>query len=95
MTPRLLTEPEVAEILRCSCQKVKRLRLSGDLPYIPGRPNLILEEDLADYISRARTTSMEVSERAIEDRNDAAQRLKDAREWVVKSALVGKRGKAK
>ncbi|MBX9847489.1 MAG: helix-turn-helix domain-containing protein [Xanthobacteraceae bacterium] len=51
---KLLTESEVAELLRCKPPKVKRLRLSGKLPYIPGRPNFILESDVLDYIQRER-----------------------------------------
>jgi hypothetical protein len=46
----LLLEAEVAERLRCSTSKIKRLRLSGVLPYIPGRPVLITEDDLAAFI---------------------------------------------
>jgi excisionase family DNA binding protein len=49
-TPKLLTEPEVAEILRCSTRTVARLREAGKLPYIPGRPVLIDEADLLVYI---------------------------------------------
>lgn len=47
---KLLTEMEVAETLRCSPSKVKRLRLSGKLAYIPGRPPLVREEDLNEYL---------------------------------------------
>ncbi|MBQ0820026.1 helix-turn-helix domain-containing protein [Microvirga sp. HBU67558] len=54
--PKLLTEPEVAEILRCSTRTVARMREAGKLPYIPGRPVLIDEADLLAYIaSRKRT----------------------------------------
>jgi excisionase family DNA binding protein len=49
-TPKLLTEPEAAEILRCSPYTVARLRKAGKLPYIPGRPVLIDEADLLVYI---------------------------------------------
>ncbi|ESX21412.1 helix-turn-helix domain-containing protein [Mesorhizobium sp. LSJC264A00] len=42
----LLTQDEVAKRLRCSTQKVKRLRISGQMAYIPGRPVLIEEADL-------------------------------------------------
>jgi excisionase family DNA binding protein len=48
--PKLLTEPEVAEILRCSPYTVARLRKAGKLPYLPGRPVLIDEADLLAYI---------------------------------------------
>ena len=50
--PKLLIEPEVAEILRCSPATVARLRKAGKLPYIPGRPVLIDEADLLAYIEK-------------------------------------------
>lgn len=54
VTGKLLTEMEVAETLRCSPSKVKRLRLSGRLAYLPGRPVLVREEDLIAYLESAR-----------------------------------------
>ncbi|WP_417433401.1 helix-turn-helix domain-containing protein [Hoeflea sp.] len=50
----LLTEPEVADRLRCSTEKVKRLRLSGNLAYHKGRPVLINEKDLNTYLETIR-----------------------------------------
>src|ERR1700694_5978522 len=47
-----LTESEVAEILRCSPSKIKRLRLSRKLGYTPGRPVTIGEDDLKIYLER-------------------------------------------
>jgi len=49
---RFLTEGEVAETLRCSTSKVKRLRLSGRLAYVPGRPVLIDVEELQRFVER-------------------------------------------
>lgn len=49
----LLKEIEVAERLRCSPSKVKRLRLSGKLAYLPGRPVLIRAEDLTAFMESA------------------------------------------
>ena len=49
-----LTEQEVAVLLRCSREKIKRLRLSGALGYLPGRPPLILRDDLNAYIEAIR-----------------------------------------
>ncbi|OWK20227.1 hypothetical protein AJ88_31875 [Mesorhizobium amorphae CCBAU 01583] len=46
---RLLTQIEVARLLRCSASKVKRLRKSGKLAYLPGRPVLVDEADLEAY----------------------------------------------
>ncbi len=51
---RYLLEEEVASILRCSRGKVKQLRLSGRLPYVPGRPVLIDREDLRLFIDNAK-----------------------------------------
>jgi len=48
-----LTEREVADRLRYSLSKVRRLRLSGKLAYLPGRPPLV-EEDLEAYIAIAK-----------------------------------------
>ncbi len=47
----LLTEAEVAKVLRCSTSKIKRLRYAGELPFLPGRPVLIAEEDLHTFIA--------------------------------------------
>lgn len=80
MTSKMLTEIEVAEALRCSASKVKRLRLSGRLAYLPGRPVLVREEDLAAYLESARRPA-----RAAEDgtalknfllETEAAERLR-------------------
>lgn len=53
-TPVFLTEPEVAELLRCSTTKIKRLRFSGKLAYIPGRPVLIDKADLEIYLAEVK-----------------------------------------
>ena len=53
----LLTEREVADRLRCSLPKVKRLRLTGKLAYLPGRPPLVDEEDLEAYVAFAKRSS--------------------------------------
>jgi excisionase family DNA binding protein len=51
MDTKYLTEREVAERMRCSTSKVKRLRFTGGLPYIPGRPVLISEADLEEFLN--------------------------------------------
>lgn len=56
---KLLTEPEAAKILRCSTSKVKRLRKSGRLPYLAGRPLFILESDIEAYVSAERAKTFE------------------------------------
>lgn len=47
---KLLTDQEVAELLRCSASAVKRLRLSGEIPYLPGRPPRIDMIDLEEFV---------------------------------------------
>lgn len=44
--PELLTDRQAAERMGWSCQKVQRLRLTGKLPFYPGRPPLIEPADL-------------------------------------------------
>ncbi|ACI57424.1 conserved hypothetical protein [Rhizobium leguminosarum bv. trifolii WSM2304] len=51
---KLITEQEASEILRCSAEKIKRLRLSGRLAYIPGRPVMIDEADLLAFIEASK-----------------------------------------
>ncbi|ESY92703.1 helix-turn-helix domain-containing protein [Mesorhizobium sp. LNHC209A00] len=48
---KLLTQDEVAARLRCSASKVKRLRITGQLAYLPGRPVMIEEADLGKYLA--------------------------------------------
>ena len=50
----LLLEREAAERLRISRWTVRALRLSGELPYLPGRPVRIDERDLDAYIEDLR-----------------------------------------
>lgn len=55
---RLLTENEVAEVLRCSTSKVKRLRLDGKLAYLPGRPVFVKDDDLNAYVESTRCQAL-------------------------------------
>ncbi|MDM9629779.1 helix-turn-helix domain-containing protein [Rhizobium sp. S152] len=82
---KMLTEQEVADILRCSRGKVKRLRFSGKLPYIPGRPLLIDEVDLLAYI--------EASKREVQAKAQAADTKPtiSAQEWARLALLKPKR----
>lgn len=72
----LLTEPEVAERLRCSVSKVKRLRLGGRLTYIPGRPVLVAEADLDDYVDREKR-------RLAEKSAPKGRAVLDPRKWAL------------
>jgi excisionase family DNA binding protein len=48
----LLTEAEVAERLRCSVSKIRKLRYDGRMAFIPGRPVLVLEREVEAYERR-------------------------------------------
>lgn len=52
--PELLTEAEVAERLRCSVARVRKLRAAGRLAYLPGRPILVTEADFAAFVETER-----------------------------------------
>lgn len=81
---KLLTEPEVAKILRCHRSKVKRLRLAGKLAYLVGRPVLIRETDLEAYIE-GQTRRQEAKERATKPQ------VKAARQWALEQILLKRR----
>lgn len=80
---KMLTEPEVAEILRCSTSKVKRLRLSGALAYIPGRPLLIAETDLAEYLERLKQSARQAQPLTPTEKHAAD--IQNARAWALKT----------
>mgnify|MGYP000881535323 FL=1 len=82
---KLLTEPEVAEILRCSRSKIKRLRLSGALAYIPGRPVLVAETDLAEYLDRLKQNAKPASPAPpATPEEEYAAMVRNAREWAIR-----------
>ncbi len=88
---KFLTEPEVAEVLRCSTSKIKRLRLSGRLAYLPGRPVLIAEEALQAWIASATRASGEQPAGAERPRTPAqaeAQARHRARERWLRCGLA-------
>lgn len=53
----LLTQNEVAALLRCSVSKIERLRRDGSMPFLPGRPVLIEMADVLAYVERMRATT--------------------------------------
>lgn len=91
MTGRFLTEPEAAQTLRCSTSKIKRLRLSGRLPYVAGRPVLIAEADLGAFIDahKRQNSDAEAKPKAPAGDSDEA-----ARKWALQAVLL-KRPRAK
>lgn len=90
------TEPEAAEILRCSKSKIKRLRLSGKLAYVSGRPVLISEAAINAFIEAVAKAATppppEVSTSPpppppdpLEERKQLAM---DARKWALQELLL-------
>jgi hypothetical protein len=83
---RFYTEPEAAEMLRCAPSKVKRLRLAGKLTYVPGRPVLIAERDIREYLSGQRVAAEPL--RAAAPARSAAEHaamVKNAEAWAQKA----------
>lgn len=80
---KFLTEPEVAELLRCSTTKIKRLRLKGALAYYPGRPVLIAESDLQAYLDELKRNTRPPP--PPEEKKQA--NMEDARQWALKAKL--------
>ncbi len=74
---RYLKDAEVAEILRCAERGVKHLRLSGKLPYLPGRPALIDREDLRRWIDDRK---IRATKSLVEASSPDPEALKRARE---------------
>ncbi|MEX1065984.1 MAG: helix-turn-helix domain-containing protein [Aquisalimonadaceae bacterium] len=48
----LLTQKEAADWLRTSISTLYRLRMAGELPYIPGKPVRLRLVDLERYVER-------------------------------------------
>lgn len=87
----LLTEPEVAEMLRCSTTKIKRLRLDGKLTYLPGRPVLIERQAVRDYLERVRVPAKHtaVDHNTPEGKAELDRRgVEDARAWAVRQVAM-------
>lgn len=82
----LLMESEVADLLRCSREKIKRLRLSGRIRYIPGRPVLIDEEDLKAFVETLKIGAAASVE--MRPSRDLARPLEDARKWALEQVLL-------
>lgn len=83
MTDVFLTEPEAAEILRCSTEKVKRLRLSGRLTYLRGRPVLIRQSDLDKFVDASLVNKVPT----VVARPSQAQMNAEARQWALNAHL--------
>ncbi len=78
-----MTESQAAQRLGCSTSTVKRLRLSGKLSYIPGRPVLIDEADLEAYLlARSQADAEKLAKRA-ETPAESARRI-----WIIRRARL-------
>lgn len=88
---KFLTEPEAAEILRCSTSKIKRLRLGGVLPYYPGRPVLIDEADLQAYLDELKRNAPPPPPPPLTPEEQAQETVRKAREWALKAKLQSQR----
>ncbi|TIP24263.1 MAG: helix-turn-helix domain-containing protein [Mesorhizobium sp.] len=64
--PGLLTEAELATKLRCSQSKIKRLRRSGKLAYLRGRPVLIEPAAVDAYLRSIRQEAVTPAPKAIQ-----------------------------
>lgn len=82
----LLTETEVAEKLRCSTSKIKRLRMSGELPYVRGRPVLVDETDLLAFIEARKRRAAPASPPA-DGVKESGISSEEARAWALKKVF--------
>jgi hypothetical protein len=76
---KFLIESEVAAILGRSSSKIKRLRLARELSYLPGRPVLIMERWLDEYLERlesARAAKAARKQKADEEAKNRHQRMR-------------------
>lgn len=82
---KLLTETEAAAVLKCSTTTVKRLRRSGRLTYLEGRPVLIDEADLQAFIDAEAAKKVKKSQAV-----GKAHRLtvEEARKWARITILL-------
>lgn len=85
---RLLLQSEVAERLRCGDSTVKRLRMAGKLPYIPGRPVKIRESDLLAYIEAETVRAAPSKPPPLPRPPDMSAVEADARMWALRSVLL-------
>ncbi len=81
---KLLTETEAAEILNCSATTVKRLRLTGKLTYLEGRPVLIDEVDLQAFIDAENSRKAKKAQPADKSRRVTNE---EARLWAQTAIL--------
>lgn len=57
MVSKLLTDEDMAALLRCSVSKVRKLRYVGRIAFIPGKPPLVREKDFEAFLEVERRLS--------------------------------------
>lgn len=72
---RLLTQQEVAEVLRRSVKSVARLRLAGELAWLPGSPVMIPAAELDAYVARREMAEERARPAARRSPEEAARRM--------------------
>lgn len=82
----LLTEPEVARILRRSTSAIKRYRLTGKLAFIQGRPVLIARADLRAFLEAEKQRVVE-KDNPKPIQRPSQQQQDDAKVWARKQML--------
>ncbi|MDK9695514.1 MAG: helix-turn-helix domain-containing protein [Siculibacillus sp.] len=88
----LLTQSEVAGLLRCSVSKIERLRRDGALPFLPGRPVLIELADVLAYVERMKaTTRLRARGKRPTAREAETAAATRGRRAALKRALVARR----
>lgn len=90
--PVLMTEAEVARFLGKSTETVKRLRVSGELPYLPGRPPMSRKSDVLAYVERNLKRAKPATPEAPRQKTQAEVEA-DARAWALKQRLKFPRAK--
>lgn len=81
---KLLLETEVADILRCSVAKVRRLRRTRKLPFIAGRPVTIDAADLSFYLDCMKKASSPSTDKTRQDDEIATRARQKALRQVMR-----------
>ena len=88
MIPTILIQQEVVELLKCSVSKVKQLRNSGRLAYLPGRPVKFLKADVQQYLDEERRRKEARAEARKPRPLTAAELQEYARIWALNAVFT-------
>lgn len=78
---KIISEAEAAELLGCARSKIRRLRLTGKIPYFPGRPPVLDAADVEAYIASEQKRREPPPPPTLAE-VDAATRLRARRKWL-------------